>query len=166
MSSARNNPAQVEIVCATEGRDIAAAGELFREYAASLSIGLCFQNFEHELATLPGGYAAPRGCLLLARVTQQNAGCIGLRAMEGGVGEIKRLYVRPEFRRRGLGRMLIQRALVEARDIGYDVVRLDTLREMSGAIALYTELGFKDVAPYRQGEPEGICYFELKLSRN
>lgn len=109
---------------------------LFREYAASLSIDLCFQNFDHELATLPGGYAVPRGCLLLARVAQQNAGCIALRGMEDEAGEIKRLYVRPEFRRRGLGRMLVQRALIEARHIGYHIVRLDTLREMSAAISL------------------------------
>lgn len=166
MSSALSNPAQVEIVFATEGRDVAAVRDLFREYAASLSIDLCFQNFDHELATLPGGYAVPHGRLLLARVAQQNAGCIALRAMEDGVGEIKRLYVRPEFRRRGLGKTLIQRALVESRGIGYRLVRLDTLREMSAALALYTGFGFKEVAPYRQGEPEGISYFELKLSGN
>ena len=163
MSSAPNSPARIEIVCATEGREVAAVRDLFREYAASLSIDLCFQNFEDELATLPGGYAAPRGSLLLTRVSQRNAGCVGLRAMEDGIGEIKRLYVRPEFRRRGLGKMLIRRALLEARDIGYHVVRLDTLREMSAAIALYTGFGFQEVAPYRRGEPDGICYFELKL---
>lgn len=140
--------------------------DLFQEYAASLDIDLCFQNFDEELATLPGNYSPPHGCLLLARVANQNAGCIALRPMEDGIGEIKRLYVRPEFRRRGLGRMLVQRGLTEACDIGYEAVRLDTLRTMSAAIALYAGFGFKEVAPYRRGEPPRICYFELKLNRN
>jgi putative acetyltransferase len=84
--------------------------------------------------------------------------------MEEGIGEIKRLYVRPAVRRHGLGRRLVERALKEARRVGYRTVRLDTLREMRVAIALYTAFGFKEVAPYRPGEPEGICYFQLKLN--
>jgi putative acetyltransferase len=164
MSSVLNNSGEADIVFASAPDELAAIRELFREYAAGLAIDLCFQNFEHELATLPGSYAPPHGFLLLARVHGQDAGCIALRPMEDGIGEIKRLYIRPVVRRHGLGRRLVERALAEARRIGYGTVRLDTLREMTTAIALYTAFGFKEVAPYRHGEPEGICYFELKLN--
>jgi ribosomal protein S18 acetylase RimI-like enzyme len=137
--------------------------ELFKEYAAGLKIDLCFQHFDRELASLPGDYAEPAGRLLLAFVDREVAGCIALRPMEDGGCEIKRLYVRPPFRRRGLGRTLVHQVLKEAVRIGYPVVRLDTLCEMKPAIALYAGLGFKEVAPYRPNEPEGICYFELRL---
>jgi putative acetyltransferase len=163
MSSALNNSGEAEIVFASAPGEVAAIRELFQEYAAGLAIDLCFQNFERELATLPGGYAPPNGFLLLARVDGQSAGCIALRPMEDGIGEIKRLYVRQAFRRRGLGRRLVECALGEARRIGCGTVRLDTLREMSAAIALYAAFGFREVAPYRPCEPAGICYFELKL---
>ena len=157
-----NSPTAVEIVPVTLPL-IPVVRELFKEYAAGLNIDLCFQHFDRELATLPGDYAEPRGRLLLAFVNREVAGCIGLRPMEDGGCEIKRLYVRPAFRRHGLGRRLVEQTLKEAAQIGYRVVRLDTLREMKSAIALYAGLGFKEVAPYRPGEPEGICYFELKL---
>ena len=155
---------KTELAFATSDQHVAIVRELFREYAAGLSIDLCFQNFEEELATLPGSYAPPHGRLLVAKVGQQTAGCIALRPMEANVAEVKRLYVRPDFRRRGLGKALVARVLDEARRIGYRSARLDTLREMQNAIALYSAFGFEEVAPYRQGEPEGICYFELKLN--
>jgi putative acetyltransferase len=165
-SATRNNFPTPEISPATTLEDVAAARELFVEYATDLRIDLCFQNFERELATLPGIYAPPCGCLFLGRIEGRHAGCVALRPMEERTCEIKRLYVRPEFRRRGLGKMLVRRALVEARRIGYRVVRLDTLREMDAAIALYRRLGFEEVAPYRTGEPPGICYFELTVAQD
>ena len=154
----------VEIVRATSSQ-IPVVRELFLEYAAGLNIDLCFQHFDQEVARLPGDYDEPRGRLMLASVASRVAGCVALRPMDQSACEIKRLYVRPEFRRRGLGRTLVQQALKEAEQIGFRVVRLDTLREMEAAIALYTAIGFKEVAPYRIGEPEGICYFELKPGR-
>ncbi len=163
MSSARNRSDAAEIIFATTTEEVDILRDLFKEYASNLQIDICFQNSDHELATLPGCYGPPGGCLLLARVQQENAGWVALRPMEGGPAEIKRLYVRPEFRRHGIGKMLVQRALMEARSIGCRLVRLDTLREMPPAIALYTGFGFKEDAPYRPGEPEGICYFELAL---
>ena len=153
----------IEVVPAKSTEHIAIVRELFREYAASLGIDLCFQNFEEELATLPGNYAPPRGRLLLAKVDEQIAGCIALRPMGNEAAEVKRLYVPPAFRRRGIGKMLVARVLDEARQMGYRVVRLDTLREMHNAKALYATFGFKEVAPYREGQPEGIRYFEKDI---
>ena len=166
MSTAGIDPALIQISSVTAGGGIATVRALFQEYASTLSINLCFQNFAQELATLPGAYAPPRGRLLQARVVRQSAGCIALRAMAKGVGEIKRLYVRPEFRGLGVGKSLVQRVLKEARHIGYRIVRLDTLREMRAAIALYVQFGFVQIAPYRHGEPDEIIYFELDLRRH
>jgi ribosomal protein S18 acetylase RimI-like enzyme len=154
----------IELVAATSAEHIAIARELFREYAAELTIDLCFQNFEEERSTLPGSYAPPRGRLLLAKGAGQNAGCIALRPMDNEAAELKRLYVRPAFRRRGIGKTLVARVLDEARRAGYRVARLDTLREMHDAIALYSNFGFTEVAPYRKDEPEKIRYFEKKLN--
>jgi GNAT superfamily N-acetyltransferase len=163
MLSAPNNSSLVTIAPATSAEEIAIARALFQEYAVSISIDLCFQHFETELATLPGAYAPPTGCLLLARINQQTAGCIALRQMNSGVAELKRLYVRPRFRKRGCGKALVEAALSKARRIGYRTARLDTLREMHDAISLYRTFGFGEVPPYRAGEPEGICYFEMPL---
>lgn len=153
----------IELVSVTSDGQIAIVRELFREYAAGLGIDLCFQNFAEELATLPGNYARPHGRLLLTKADGQIAGCIALRPIDDGVAELKRLYVRPAFRRHGIGKILVARVLDEAREIGYGAARLDTLREMHGAIALYGAFGFKEVAPYRDGQPEGIRYFEKDL---
>jgi len=150
---------------AVGANDIAAARELFQEYAAGLSIDLCFQNFQEELTALPGNYAPPTGCLLLASVDEQDVGCVALRPLDSGIAELKRLFVQPAFRGRGIGKLLIEQALTFARRIGYRAVRLDTLREMSSAIALYTALGFEEIPPYNAGGVEGIQYFELNLSR-
>jgi GNAT superfamily N-acetyltransferase len=138
---------------------------LFREYAAGLAIDLCFQHFTEELGALPGHYGPPRGGLWLARAGPEIAGCIALRPMEPAICELKRLYVRPPFRRAGIGRELVGVALSEAKRLGYSLVRLDTLRGMTSAIELYEGLGFRETAPYRNGEPPGICYFELPLAR-
>jgi putative acetyltransferase len=143
--------------------DVETARELFREYAEGLGVDLCFQGFERELAELPGDYAAPAGRLLLARVDGIVAGCIALRPLEPPVCEMKRLYIRPAFRGRGLGRVLAEAVIREARDIGYRAMRLDTLPSMTEAIALYGRLGFRPIAPYRPNPIEGAVYLEIAL---
>jgi putative acetyltransferase len=160
-----NSGGGLAIVPAESASDIVAARALFEEYAASIPIDLCFQNFAEELASLPGKYAPPHGCLLLARVRKQNVGCIALRPLESGIAELKRLFLQPVFRGRGIGKALVEHALAEARRIGYSTVRLDTLREMDAAIALYTAFGFREIPPYNTGGVEAIRYFELKLPR-
>ena len=137
--------------------------QLFREYAAELPFDLSFQGFEEELATLPGAYAPPRGCILLARGGRGAAGCVGLRPLGDDVCEMKRLYVRPKLRRRRLGRRLVLAVLGEARDIGYRRMRLDTVPSMARAIALYRALGFHEIAPYTHSPVAGALFFECRL---
>ncbi len=140
---------------------------IFREYAVSLGIDLYFQNFEAELATLPGHYAAPRGALWLAHVDGSVAGCCGLRPMDTvdypNACEMKRLYVRPAFRGLGLGRLLAEAALESARLADYDCVLLDTLDDMESARALYAELGFHEVPPYYHNPIAGAHYLKADL---
>jgi len=143
---------------------IAEARELFQEYAQSLGFSLCFQNFDQELAGLPGDYAPPEGCLLLTEYENQLAGCVALHKLEPGVCEMKRLYLRPQFRNQGLGRALAERIITEARQIGYHRMRLDTVEPvMKDAVAMYRKLGFKDIAPYRANPIAGAMYMELNL---
>jgi putative acetyltransferase len=143
---------------------IAIARELFLEYAQSLGFSLCFQGFDRELANLPGEYAAPEGRLLLAWKTDQAAGCVALHALAEGIGEMKRLYVRPAFRGMGLGRTLAERAIAEARAIGYTRMRLDTIAAtMVEAVGLYRQLGFAEIAPYRENPIASALYMELNL---
>ena len=143
------------------------AREILREYAASLAIDLCFQNFEAELASLPGEYAPPSGQLLLAFVDSALAGCGGLRALNdadyANACEMKRLYVRPAFRRFGLGRVLAEALLDEARRAGYSVMLLDTLDEMESARELYARLGFEEIAPYYFNPIPGAHYLKAEL---
>jgi len=137
---------------------------LFLEYAASLGFSLCFQGFDEELRALPGMYAPPRGRLLLAVEDDRPAGCVGLHPWDGDAAEMKRLYVRPSFRGLGLGRILTEAALAEARSIGYRSVRLDTVPSlMESAISLYRQLGFLEIPPYRPNPIPGTLYFELHL---
>ena len=143
--------------------ELAAARELFTAYARSLNFSLCFQNFDRELASLPGGYAAPEGALLLLRHDGRWAGCVALRRLEAGIGEIKRLYVQPEFRGLGLGRELMHEILEEARRRSYTRLRLDTVPLMDTAITLYRRLGFVEIPPYRPNPIPGALYFELAL---
>ena len=144
--------------------DIEEARKLFLEYAAWLKVDLCFQGFEQELAGLPGKYAPPQGRLLLAGVDGESAGCIALRPIESGIGEVKRLYVRPAFRGRGIAKRLAAELVAAARAIGYAGLRLDTLEFMHEAAALYRSLGFVEIAPYYDNPLQGVAYLELKLS--
>ncbi len=147
---------------ATSEHDFAYARELFREYAAWLGVDLSFQNFDEELATLPGKYAPPRGRLLLA--SEPPVACIALRPLdEPGVGEVKRLYVRSAARGTGLGRALVQAILDQARDIGYRELRLDTAHWMGDALRLYARMGFRECPPYYHNPMPGVVYMGLTL---
>ena len=142
--------------------DIAHARELFQEYAAWLNVDLSFQGFDEELATLPGKYAPPRGALLLAG--ESPVGCIALRPLdEAGVGEVKRLYVRPAARGTGLGRTLAEAVLSHARAIGYRELRLDTADWMGDALRLYARLGFRERPPYYHNPMPGVVYMSIAL---
>src|SRR5258708_37594612 len=143
---------------------ISQARELFLEYAQSLGFSLCFQGFDKELAELPGDYAPPEGRLLLAEYDGQLAACVALHKLESGICEMKRLYLRPHFRGRGLGRALAEHIIAEARQIGYRRMRLDTVEPvMKDAVAMYRKLGFRDIASYRSNPIAGAMYMELEL---
>jgi ribosomal protein S18 acetylase RimI-like enzyme len=145
---------------------IAQARELFLEYAKSLGFSLCFQNFDRELATLPGGYGPPEGRLLLAEYEGQLAGCVALHRLDDTICEMKRLYLRPQFRGKGLGRVLADRIIAEAREIGYLSIRLDTVEPvMRDAVAMYRKLGFREIAHYCENPIAGALYMELQLNR-
>jgi len=140
---------------------------LFREYAEGLGVDLCFQDFEQELAWLPGEYTAPRGALLVARVDGELAGCCALRPLDNtdytNAAEMKRLYVRKAFRGFGLGRQLAEATLDAARRAGYDCVLLDTLDDMEAARALYEDLGFEEIPPYYHNPIAGAHYLKADL---
>ena len=150
---------------ALDAQSLGACRELFAEYQAGLGVSLCFQDFEHELATLPGAYARPRGRLLLARVVGEPAGCVALRALGQHDAEMKRLYVRAAARGMGLGRALAECAIDEARALGYRTLRLDTLPGMKEAQRLYRDLGFVDTAPYNDNPVPGVRFMSLDLTR-
>jgi putative acetyltransferase len=154
----------VRFIQASSADEIDFARGLFREYEAWLGLDLCFQNFEKELAELPGAYAPPTGRLLLAFENDQLGGCVALRKLEDGVCEMKRLFLRPQFHGKGRGRQLAERIITEARDSGYERMRLDTLpQQMGKAIALYRALGFKEIEPYYDNPVMGALFMELKL---
>jgi putative acetyltransferase len=143
---------------------IGQARELFLEYAQSLGFSLCFQNFDQELAGLPGDYAPPAGRLLLAEFQSELAGCVALHQLEPEICEMKRLYLRPKFRGKGLGGALVQGIFAEARQMGYIRMRLDTVEPvMKDAVAMYRKLGFREIAPYRANPMAGTLYLELTL---
>jgi putative acetyltransferase len=151
-------------VRAESPRQIAQARELFLEYGNSLGFNLCFQSFDQELAGLPGDYAPPEGRLLLAEYDAALAGCVALHKLEPHVCEMKRLYLRPQFRRKGAGRVLAETVIWEARAIGYRRMRLDTVEPvMQDAVGLYRHLGFTEIAAYRSNPIPGAMYMELEL---
>jgi ribosomal protein S18 acetylase RimI-like enzyme len=158
---------EIRLVEADTPQLIDAAREVFREYAASLQVDLCFQDFEAELAGLPGEYSAPQGQLLLAMVDGQLAACGAMRCLRGtdyaNACEMKRLYVRPAFRRFGLGRALAQALLDEARGAGYSAMLLDTLDDMEAARELYATLGFEEIPPYYYNPIPGAHYLKADL---
>jgi putative acetyltransferase len=178
----------LRIIQAITREQVEQARALFLEYAASLGFNLCFQGFDQEVAALPGDYAPPSGRLLLAEFHDAAqpgpplpdnefsdgsqpppgaplaAGCVALHRLEAGVCEMKRLYVRPAFRGKGVGRALAEAVLAEARAIGYQRMRLDTIEpQMQTAVALYRQLGFREIAPYRANPVPGVLYMELDL---
>ena len=144
-------------------RDLAAVRHLFREYADGLGVDLCFQDFEAELATLPGKYSPPRGRLMLAWNGAEAVGCVALRPLKGDACEMKRLYVRPGVRGQHLGRRLAQQICRDASDAGYRRICLDTLPAMSAAIRLYSALGFQAIEPYVFNPIEGAIFLGLEL---
>ena len=141
------------------------ARTLFQEYGASLGFSLCFQNFDKELAGLPGDYAPPQGRLLIAYLDSEPAGCVALHEFDDGISEMKRLYVRPAFRGKRVGLALANAIIAAAREIGYRSMRLDTVTSvMADAVKMYWRLGFKEIAPYRTNPQPGTLYMELDLT--
>ena len=157
----------VQFIVPKTPQELNALRGLFQEYANALQIDLCFQGFEAELAGLPGEYAAPRGAVLIAMMNEELAGCCALRPMDSvdypNACEMKRLYVRPRFRRHGVGRQLVEAILDCARVAGYACVLLDTLNEMESARALYQDLGFEEIEPYYHNPIEGAHYLKVSL---
>lgn len=154
----------VKIRQAESQDDMTAAREIFREYEAWLGLDLCFQGFEEELKNLPGKYAPPSGRLYFAEVDGKLAGCIAFRKLEDGICEMKRLFVREEFRGLQIGRLLIERSMNDAREIGYERMRLDTFPpKMGKAVRLYESYGFHGIPPYYDNPNEGVLFMELQL---
>jgi ribosomal protein S18 acetylase RimI-like enzyme len=146
-----------------EASDADEVRALLREYQAELGVDLCFQDFDRELAELPGAYSPPEGSLLVASVDGETAGCVALRRLGDGVCEMKRLYVRPAFRGRKVGRALAEGVVAAARKRGYERMRLDTLPQMGEATALYRSLGFTEIEPYYANPVPGARFLELRL---
>ena len=157
----------VHLITPQLAEDMAKVRDVFEEYAAGLGVALDFQDFESELDSLPGDYAAPRGALLLALIEGQVAGCCALRPIDNvdyaNAAEMKRLYVRKAFRGFGLGRQLAEAILDAARAAGYHSVLLDTLDEMEAARQLYAELGFEEITPYYHNPLQGAHYLKVDL---
>ena len=161
----------IEIVEAISAEDITHISRLFRAYAGWLNVDLCFQDFEEELATLPGKYAPPRGRLLLAKARGDVAGCVGLRPLDddicemGGICEMKRLWVEPGFGGRGIGRGLAEAIVDAGRELGYRAMRLDTMpKRLKAAGHIYDTLGFKEIPDYYHNPLDGVVMYELALS--
>jgi GNAT superfamily N-acetyltransferase len=154
------------IVQVRNSRHLTAIRSLFEAYAASLDFDLDFQNFEDELNKLPGEYAPPEGCILMAIVGKDPAGCVALRQISNDICEMKRLYINPLYRKKGIGRRLAETVIQNACGIGYKRMRLDTVPGMKAARTLYASLGFKKIAPYRFNPIDGAAFMELDLKQH
>jgi len=161
------NDPDISLITPASPEEVEAVRVIFQEYADSLNVDLCFQDFEQELTSLPGDYQAPRGALLLVWVDDDVAGCCALRPIDNvdyvNAAEMKRLYVRKAFRRFGLGRMLAEAILDAARMGGYSTVLLDTLDDMEAARTLYEDLGFEEIPPYYHNPHAGAHYLKVDL---
>ena len=153
----------LEIIKVTDGENLSHVRELFLAYAEWIGIDLSFQNFNEEMANLPGDYAPPTGRLLLAFHDDKPAGCVAVRKLDGNICEMKRLYVLPEFQGSGIGKSLAQEIITEAKGLNYAKMRLDTMPKMASAQNLYRSLGFKEIAPYRFNPEPGAVFMELDL---
>lgn len=152
-----------EIIDAHHSQFIPEVRRLFLEYVDSLKVQLDFQNFDEELKSLPGAYAPPQGALLMAISDQEFAGCVAMRPLEKNISEMKRLFVRPQWRGTKLGRLLAETIIQRARTVGYEFMRLDTLPSMERARKLYSSLGFYEIEPYRFNPIAGTSFMEVKL---
>ena len=153
----------MQLVAGHTSEHLPVVRELFLEYANATGLNFCFQNFAQELAELPGKYAPPSGRLVLAMNDGQTVGCVAIRKLEDAVCEMKRLYVRPAFRRQRVGHQLTEAIITSAREIGYRRMRLDTLASMTAAITLYESLGFQRIAAYYPNPIPDVVYLELAL---
>jgi len=153
----------VKIIQAATVESVETVKTLIRDYSESLGFDLDFQNFDQEMDDFPGEYALPKGRLYLAMDENQPAGCVALRDLGDGNCEMKRLYVRPDYRGKNIGKLLAETVIQAAGELGYDRMRLDTIPSMKQAIVLYKILGFKEIAPYRFNPIEGAAFFELNL---
>lgn len=153
----------IEIINAISKTEIQEIRELFSEYAKSLGFSLDFQNFHKELDNLPGDYKEPTGKLLLANYESKLAGCVALRMISTKICEMKRLYVKPSFRHKGIGKTLANYIICYGRELGYKIMRLDTINTMIEANSLYKNLGFKEISPYRYNPIKGVIFYELLL---
>ena len=154
----------IEIVQAETPAQIEQARNLFREYEKMLGLNLCFQNFDEEVANLPGKYAAPEGRLFLVLSDGKLVGCVALRKLENEICEMKRLFVREDFRNLRIGKLLIEKIIEEGRTAAYEKMRLDTFpAKMSKAVKLYESYGFREIPPYYDNPYDGILFMEMKL---
>jgi len=154
----------MRIVVAESAEQVEFVRTLLKEYALETEVDLSFQDFASEVANLPGKYSPPEGRLLLAQSEIEWLGCVGLRKIGDGICEMKRLYVRPQFRESGVGRLLATAVINAAAKIGYQAMRLDTLSTMTAAIALYESLGFRRIAPYYHNPYQASVFMELRLT--
>lgn len=163
--------ASLKLIEASSASDFEHIRVLFNEYAKFLDdndpdgIDLCFQDFDTELATLPGKYAPPQGRLYLALYEDEIAGCVGVRGIDSGVCEMKRLYVRPAFLGKKIGQALIETIIQTGKELGYQSMRLDTLPFMNKAISMYESYGFRPIDPYYETPIQGTLFLELDLTK-
>lgn len=153
----------INIIEANNKETLILVKNLFIDYSKELNVSLCFQNFDNEVSNLPGIYSRPNGCIFLAFYNGEAAGCVALKKLEEDVCEMKRLYVKPDFRKFGIGKLLIDRIIQESRIIGYSTMKLDTLARLKPAIKLYNSYGFNKIVPYYENPLDNVVYMELDL---